>query len=124
MRIRIVDVPNGNLYVYVEVLLGCLSYVPGYRPESDYASMYEEATAHYGFNPDEVNPAVFNSHPDGKLNSMKNIFYPKPRNNYLFFSFDSHSFHRSRFSSANTVDNVYQWSACTPEISPGNTDEI
>ena len=65
MRIRIVDVPNGNLYVYVEILIGCLSYAVGYRTESDYITMYNEATAHYGFNPDEVTPALFNSPPDG-----------------------------------------------------------
>ena len=67
MRIRIVDSPQGNLYVFVEILVGCLSYVPGFRTESDYTDMYHEATAHYGFNPDEVNIEVFHSHPDSKL---------------------------------------------------------
>ena len=65
MRIRIVDAPNGNLYVFIEILMGCLSYTIGYRTESDYAEMYNEATAYYGFNPDEVNAALFNSPPDG-----------------------------------------------------------
>ena len=66
MRIRIVDVSQGNLYVYMEVLIGCLSYTLGYRTESDFADLYEEATAHYGFNPDEVNKGLFTSHPDSE----------------------------------------------------------
>ena len=66
MRIRIVDTPHGNLYVYIEILIGCLSYILGFRTESDFTAMYEEATAHYGFNPDEVNKTLFDSHPDSK----------------------------------------------------------
>ena len=124
MRIRIIDSPNGNVYVFVEVLISCLSLAVGYRTESDYADLYEQATAHYAFNPDEVNSKLFTNHPDGKsqlilLSIYTDINY---KYTYQFFSFDQRHIHCPSKSSANRVDNVYHKSACTPKNASGNTD--
>ena len=66
MRLRIIDSPHGNIYVFVEILISCLTLTVGYRTESDYSDLYEQATAHYAFNPDEVNSNLFTNHPDSK----------------------------------------------------------
>ena len=55
----------------MELLLSCLSLIAGYRTEADYQHLYEHATAHYCFNPDEINVAIFNSHPDSKFYNYK-----------------------------------------------------
>ena len=65
-RNRIIDSPHGNVYVFCELLICCLTQVVGYRTEDDYSTLYEHATAHYAFNPDEVNAHLFKSLPDSE----------------------------------------------------------
>ena len=78
VRIRVIDSPHGNLYVFVEVLISCMTVAVGYRTENDYAPLYEQATAGYTFNPDEIEPKVFTNHPDSKYPCWPDIYIGAP----------------------------------------------
>ena len=53
-KLRIIDSPHGNVYMFMELTLCAMSVGLGYRPEDDYSGLYQHAVSGHCFNPDEV----------------------------------------------------------------------
>lgn len=56
---RTMDHEHANIYVFSEMVVVLLSYVPGFRQGENAEDLYKDAVASHGFNPDQVNQAVF-----------------------------------------------------------------
>ena len=63
---RIIDAPNANVYMYMELLICCMTLGLGYRTEEDYKGLYVHASGGHSFNPDEVPRTLFDD-PEGKF---------------------------------------------------------
>ena len=64
-KTQTMDMEYTNTYGYTEVLVYLISYVPGLRNGENYQERYRIACSSHGFNPEQVNLAVF-SDPDRK----------------------------------------------------------
>ena len=65
-KIRIIDAPYANIYMFMELVICAMSLGIGYRTEADFESMYGHAASGHSFNPDEIDRNLF-SDPKGNF---------------------------------------------------------
>ena len=98
------DMEYSNTYGYTEVLVYLVSYVPGFKNGADYRERIRIASSSHGFNPEQVNQAVFEQ-PDRKY--QKSLFVPKTK--IYLFSFDSQHLNLGFEASPNLFVCSEQW---------------
>ena len=72
MKIKIVDAPEANVYMFMELVICAMSVAVGYRTEPDFAPMYGHAASGHSFNPDEINKHIFDD-PKGEFMAVKDL---------------------------------------------------
>ena len=68
------DMEYTNTYGYTEVLVYLISYVPGFKSGENYQERLRVAAASHGFNPEQINRAVFDT-PERKCITKETLYF-------------------------------------------------